>query len=329
MERPTPTTRQVSSGGPPPQVLRDPGQPLATLANRYYDMPAVPRPRLLPLSVGFDKLPQNLGGERYALGVRGRDLRPLVVDFAADPLLGVYGDDRHGKSTLITNLVRNVVANRDNPDEVMVMLFDKSRQLSSFVTRHLVEENPLDVTAPADYYETDFATMAERIAVLAHKLDSRTPPSNLTWQQKRNWKFEGPLIYLIVDDLDAIPAQLMVHDQVTAGDPPGGGVGRPGGGVEPLLRHLANARDIGLRVIMTHRASGVGTLEVLPSSIPGQFATQNAQRILLSARTTTDKVSGVKFEDGLPPGRGFVIAPTDDNGGYVQLAAPFLVSEQE
>ena len=25
--RPTPTTRQVSSGGPPPQVLRDPGQP--------------------------------------------------------------------------------------------------------------------------------------------------------------------------------------------------------------------------------------------------------------------------------------------------------------
>src|SRR6187200_2790701 len=27
-ERPTPTTRQVSSGGPPPQVLRDPGQPL-------------------------------------------------------------------------------------------------------------------------------------------------------------------------------------------------------------------------------------------------------------------------------------------------------------
>jgi hypothetical protein len=25
--RPTPTTRQVSSGGPPPQLLRDPGQP--------------------------------------------------------------------------------------------------------------------------------------------------------------------------------------------------------------------------------------------------------------------------------------------------------------
>jgi hypothetical protein len=26
-ERPTPTTRQVSSGGPPPQVPRGPGQP--------------------------------------------------------------------------------------------------------------------------------------------------------------------------------------------------------------------------------------------------------------------------------------------------------------
>ena len=29
-ERPTPTTRQVTSGGPPPQVLRDPGQPRDT-----------------------------------------------------------------------------------------------------------------------------------------------------------------------------------------------------------------------------------------------------------------------------------------------------------
>jgi hypothetical protein len=28
--RPTPTTRQVSSGGPPPQLLRDPGQPRRT-----------------------------------------------------------------------------------------------------------------------------------------------------------------------------------------------------------------------------------------------------------------------------------------------------------
>jgi DNA segregation ATPase FtsK/SpoIIIE, S-DNA-T family len=75
-------------------------------------------------------------------------------------------------------------------------------------------------------------------------------------------------------------------------------------------------------VIMTHRAAGVSAIEISPNTVPGQFATQSANRILLGSRTTTDKVGGVKFEDGLPPGRGFVLAASDDNAGYVQLAAP-------
>src|SRR6476619_1438644 len=36
-ERPTPTTRQVSSGGPPPQVLRHPGQPPRMLVGLLRD----------------------------------------------------------------------------------------------------------------------------------------------------------------------------------------------------------------------------------------------------------------------------------------------------
>src|SRR5258707_8008210 len=39
-ERPTPTTRQVSSGGPPPQVLRDPGQPRLMRWRTYPTIPA-------------------------------------------------------------------------------------------------------------------------------------------------------------------------------------------------------------------------------------------------------------------------------------------------
>ena len=91
---------------------------------------------------------------------------------------------------------------------------------------------------------------------------------------------------------------------------------------QPLIRHFANARDIGLRVIMTHRAVGVNAVEISPNTVPGQLATQNANRILLGSRATNDKVGGVRFEDGLPPGRGLVLAANDDNRGYVQLAAP-------
>ena len=52
----------------------------------------------------------------------------MVVDFATDPLLGVYGDDHHGKSTFITNLVSSIVAGRRSPDEAIVILFDPKRR---------------------------------------------------------------------------------------------------------------------------------------------------------------------------------------------------------
>ncbi len=288
---------------------------VAVICDRYAGQRRVPAPRLLPQLVDAAMLGQDqLGGERFALGVRGRDLGPMVIDFAQEPLLGVYGDDRHGKSTLITHLLRSVVGRRSGPEQAMVCIFDKSRELSA-ETRLLVEGE--------DYYETDFATMALRIEQMAHILDGRTPPPDLTWEQKRAWKLQGPLIYLFVDDLDAIPAQLQIHDRVTAGGPAvPSGPGRLVQVWQPLLRHFANARDVGLRVIMTHRAAGVGAIEIAPNTVPGQFAAQSANRILLGSRTTTDKVGGVKFEDGLAPGRGFVLAATDDNAGYVQLAAP-------
>lgn len=286
---------------------------VAAVGGRYAAERAVPSPRLLPAVVEFASLPQDLDGERYALGLRGRDLAPMVLDFAADPLLGIYGDDHHGKSPLVANVVRSVVARRAGHQQVMVCIFDRSRQLSE-LTSLLIEGE--------DYYETDFAAMADRVAAIARILDGRTPPQGLTWEQKRDWTFEGPLIYLFVDDLDAIPASLQIHDRVTAGGPPESGSGRLVQVWQPLLRHFANAGDVGLRVIMTHRAAGVGVSEFSTNSVPGQFATQNATRILLGAKTATDKVGGVKFEDGLRPGRGLIIAAGADNGGYVQLAAP-------
>ena len=286
----------------------------ATIGEQYPNARPVPGPQLLPRLVPWAGLPHaELHGERHILGLRGSDLRPMVIDFAAEPLLGVYGDDGHGKSTLITNLIRSVVARRARTEDAVVVIFDKSRKLSD-ETRLLAAGN--------DYYENDFSTMATHIESIANVLDRRTPPADLTWEQKRAWKLEGPTIYLFVDDIDAIPAQVSIHQQVAAGAPAPAMGPRMAQTWQPLLRHLANARDVGLRVIMTHRAAGSQLAEISPASVPGQMATQGANRILLGAKTTTDKVGGVKFEDGLPPGRGFMLAVNGDNGGYLQLAAP-------
>ena len=293
---------------------------VAALAGEHAGARPVPRPRLLPLTVPPERLPQDLGGERHAIGVRGRDLQPFVVDFAADPLLAVYGDDRHGKSTFIANMVRSVVANRSGAEEVMVMVFDRSRELAG-VTGHLTEPDPVNPEAANDYYETNFTAMAQRIESLAQILDSRTPSEDLTWEQKRDWTFEGPLIYLVVDDLDAIPAQVTMHAAVPAGGPPNVGSGIPVQVWQPLLRHIPNAQDVGLRIIFTHRANGAGLVELTQNSVPGQFATQGAQRILLASQDSNDKIAGMKFEKDLPPGRGFAMTSAEDNRGYVQLAA--------
>lgn len=289
-------------------------QTVASLAARHAGQRPVPSPRLLPHVVNPADLDQDAcTGERFTLGLRGRDLQPMRIDFAQESLLAIYGDDHHGKSTLITHLLREVVNRRSDPEQIFVCVFDKSRKLSG-ETENLIEGH--------DYYETDFGAMTQRIMSISAMLDSRTPPESLTWEEKRAWRMSGPLIYLFVDDLDAIPPQVEIMQRVVD---QGGNEKPPVPRVvqvwQPLIRHFANARDVGLRVIMTHRAAGVSTVEISPSSVPGQMATQLANRILLGSRTTSDKVGGVKFEDGLPPGRGFVLAASDDNAGYVQLAA--------
>ncbi|MCH9731965.1 MAG: type VII secretion protein EccCa [Actinomycetia bacterium] len=296
-------------------------QTVSKLTDRYNAVAPAPRPRLLPVSVDISDLPGDLDQERYAIGVRGRDLAPLVVDFAVDPLLALYGDDRHGKSTFLANMVRAVAARRGGSSAASIIVFDKSRGLSG-LTRHLIEPDPRNPDAVCDFYETNVETMAGRINAVATLLDSRTPPGDLSWEQKRAWSFDGPLIYLFVDDLDAIPAQVTVHAPAAAGAPPVSDAGRLVAVWQPLMRHISNARDVGLRIVCTHRAAGAGLAELSPSTVTGQLAAQNAQRILLSARSTSEKVGGVKFEEGLSPGRGFVLAPNDDNAGYAQLAAP-------
>ncbi|MDZ4235197.1 MAG: type VII secretion protein EccC, partial [Dietzia sp.] len=277
---------------------------------------------LLPTRVDAGSLPRSsaLGGERHALGVRGRDLQPMIVDFGTDPLLAVYGDDHHGKSSFIRNTIASIVEGRASTKDAFVVLFDPKRRLGD-VLSILIEPRD-DNPDPADFYETDANMMARRVDQIAQILDKRQPPTSSGWEQRRAWTYEGPKIYLVVDDLDAVPIRQQLHQGVTAGAPAPTGMGPTVATWEPLLRHLPNAADRGLRLIVTHRAAEITAAEVQPHGIPHHLSTQPSTRILLGARSDRDKVGGVKFEVGLPPGRGQVLGGSEDNAGYVQLAAP-------
>ncbi len=288
---------------------------VAALVNRYPDARRVPAPRLLPARVAGAALPQ-LEGERYAVGVRGRDLQPMVFDFAESPLLAVYGDDHHGKTPFIESMVRAVAARRRDHNDALIAVFSPRRELKG-VTPLLVRGE--------DRYEPTFEGMAKFFASIGQVCDQRQPPSddaNAGWDAVHEWTFDGPKIYLFIDDLDLIPAQVTMHEQVPAGGVP---IVAPISQMiqtwQPLLRHLANARAVGLRVIVTHRATHLAAAEMNANTLPGAFATQNANRILLGSSAQTDKVRGVKFEQ-LAPGRGYLVAAREEDCDYLQLAAP-------
>ncbi|WP_255799719.1 type VII secretion protein EccCa [Mycobacteroides abscessus] len=275
---------------------------------------SMPKPKLLPLEVNSEKLlALKLGGERHAIGLKGRDLEPAVIDFAEYPLLTAYGDSPSGKTTLLLHLLRSVLQNRQNPDEIMVVVCDPRRKLMDDLQAAGFVEGK-------DTYETDGDQIGLRIMQIAEALQSRTPPPNATMEQRRNWKIQGAKIYLFIDDVDSIPirATIPITYIKSNGDKEVRQEDKPTWAA--LLPYLSRARENGLRVIVAGPARGVAANEISPTTLLGKIAEQASNRIMLTSTSKTDKIGGLNFEDGLPPGRGRVVGNALSSDMHIQLA---------
>ncbi|TMS50687.1 type VII secretion protein EccCa [Mycobacterium sp. DBP42] len=283
----------------------------------------VPRPELLPAVVAPEAIGQErLGGEQIAIGLRDTG-QPLVVDFDRHPLLAIYGDAKRGKKTTLRHLIEVLADRRETPEQINVMVFDYKEAMRDALP-HLVEGK--------DFYTSDPAAMAIAILQLNAVLAQRRAPKGLTWSELESWKFQGAPIYLLIPDLDVVPDHVDVptEDLVAVGAIPAegaGGVPHPPvmqlPVLAPLIQHMAKAREIGLRVIMTNKAALSIGVEMKERTVAGQMGAQPSHRILMGSRNTQDKIGGRKFEN-LQPGRGYVLPPPDapDNEGVVQLAVP-------
>lgn len=257
-----------------------------------------------------------VSGEQFVLGLKaGRNGRPdpFVIDFAESPLLAVLGD-HSGKTTLIRRLVREVIARRTGPEESTVIIFDPNRALTS-ETDFLAGDD--------DYYECDPEPMALRIEQLAQILQNRFPPPHLGWKAKRDWRFEGPLVYLFVDDLHMLPK----HVQLTRDNNASGAPHRERRELwAPLTPFVEKAQRIGLRILVTYPAQlSIGFLD---ASEPFSTITKRgeaANRIMLgSPHGTQLRAHGItrRFEHDVPPGLGYLLASRGEDCGYHQLALP-------
>jgi type VII secretion protein EccCa/type VII secretion protein EccCb len=269
---------------------------IGELNSRYRGLSAPPV-RLLPTELRPEAVaPLYQGRERIVVGQREEDLAPVTLDFAQNPLLMVFGDNRSGKTTLLRHLIRTI---RDNAtaDQVAFTVID--RRL------HLVDE-PL-------FGDNEYTPNIDRITPamlgLSSIIDKRRPPAGLSREQLSGWTFQGQTHYLIVDDVDQIP------------DSPA--MGGPYVGQRPwssLIGLLSEAGDLGLRVIVTARAAG-SAHAVMTAPLLRRLNELQATTLMLSGNPQdSGKIRGQRFSR-LPVGRGILLGDSDAPT-YLQLVNP-------
>jgi type VII secretion protein EccCa/type VII secretion protein EccCb len=276
--------------------LRDIG-----VINSRYPGVSAPPVRLLPYQLDPSAVaPLYLPPERVVVGQREEDLAAVSLSFSDNPLLVVFGDAKSGKTTLLRHVIRTIREN-STPDGVAFTVID--RRL------HLVEE-PL---FPDNEYTPNIDRITPAMLGLSALLEQRRPPAGLTPQELTGWTYRqngnGHTHYLIIDDVDQIPDAPAVSGPLVGQ--------RPWTGVIGLL---SQASELGLRVIVTARATGSAHALMTAPLLRRLNELQAAILMLSGNPQDSGKIRGHRFRR-LPAGRAMLLddgdAPT-----FVQLVNP-------
>jgi S-DNA-T family DNA segregation ATPase FtsK/SpoIIIE len=261
-----------------------PGEDLVKSIASAWTGPKAPPVRLLPTLVPYADLPQGgatqgaPGTEHdggIAIGLAQNDLGPVVVDFAADPHFLVFGDGESGKSSFLRSLATSITR-RYPADRARLVILDYRRSLlGAFGEPHLIG------------YATGTAQAARLVESVAGYMQGRLPGPEVTAQQlrDRSW-WTGPDCYLIVDD----------YDLVAAG---------PSNPLHPLLDHLAQARDIGLHLVLTRRSGGAG--RALYEPVIQRLRELSTPGLVLGGDREEGALLGTVRPGPQPPGRGWLV----------------------
>jgi S-DNA-T family DNA segregation ATPase FtsK/SpoIIIE len=244
--------------------------------------------RLLPAVVPYHPPRPAVDGDLdMPVGLAEADLGPVVLDFAAEPHFLVFGDAESGKSSFLRALATSVAA-RHPPERARLIIVDYRRSLLGAVTsEHLIG------------YGSAAAQTAELVESAAGYLQRRLPGPDVTPAQlrERSW-WTGPELFVLVDD----------YDLVAAG---------PSNPVAPLLDHLAQARDIGLHLVLTRRSGGAA--RALYEPVIQRLRELSSPGLVLSGDRDEGALLGTVRPRPMPPGRGLLVT-RKEGVRLVQLA---------
>ena len=238
---------------------------------------ARPRPVLvLPRSIALSQLAGGEQGRGIVIGLAERDLKPVRLDLAAgDPHFLVFGDGGSGKTNVLRTFAHGLIA-ASQPAQVQVLVVDYRRTLLGVVP-------PEFLVGYAGAEPAATVQIAETAAVLHRRL----PPADLSIEQlrARSW-WKGPELYVLVDDYDLVVTP--------SGNP-----------LMPLLPLLAQARDIGLHVLVARRSGGAG--RGVLESVLLRLRELGSPGLLLSGDPQEGALLGSYRATPQPPGRGLLV----------------------
>lgn len=190
--------------------------------------PAGPKLRLLPERIDLEQVRAMAGpaSRDLLLGIDEAALGPVGIDPREDSHLYAFGDSGSGKSALL-RAVAAEVRRLHTPQEAQVFAVDLRRSLLGEIPEEYL----------AGYLTTAEQTQQE-ISALADYLRGRLPGPDVTPEQlrARSW-WSGAEVYVLVDDYDLVAT--------STGNP-----------LTPLVPLLAQARDVGLHLVLTRRSGG-------------------------------------------------------------------------
>ncbi|MFC3449955.1 type VII secretion protein EccCa [Amycolatopsis speibonae] len=237
-----------------------------------------PQVRLLPEMVTYDEvlsIDSKRNSKLVPIGVNEEDLQPIYLDFAADSHFYAFADGESGKTNLLRQITRGITE-RYTTQEAVIILVDYRRTMLGFVGGDQLLG-----------YAVSAAQLDSMVKDVHGSMTRRLPGPDVTQEQlkTRSW-WTGPELFVIVDDYDLVATQ--------SSNP-----------LKPLAEFLAQAKDVGLHVIVVRRSGGASRAMFDP--ILGKLREIAAPGMVMNgSRDEGNLVANVKPSQ-MPPGRGNLV----------------------
>ncbi|WP_326835119.1 type VII secretion protein EccCa [Amycolatopsis rhabdoformis] len=238
-----------------------------------------PQVRLLPEMITYDdvlKIDTKRNTKLVPFGVNEDDLNPVYLDFDADPHFFAFADGESGKTNLLRQIGRGI-AERYTPQEGVILLVDYRRTMLGF----LEGDSLLGYAVSANQLDS-------MVKDVHGSMTRRLPGPDVTQDQLRNrsW-WTGPELFILVDDYDLVATQ--------SSNP-----------LKPLSDFLAQAKDVGLHLIIVRRSGGASRASYDP--IIGKLKEIAAPGMVMNGSKDEGALIGNIRPAAMPPGRGIMLS---------------------